>query len=107
MRLQCACVWLDERCPNDATQEDGLCDWCGTRRMEDLRGNPNALIDPLTNEIHGLGGRGEAHVNPDARPDTCWMTNSGRQVVRTPITPDTSIGWELADEYAGGEWRHE
>lgn len=83
--MRCACVWLDERCPNSATQEDGLCDWCGTRRMEDLRSNPNALIDPLTNEVTMLGGRGEAHVNPDARPDACWMPNSRRQVVRTPI----------------------
>lgn len=86
MRLQCACVWLDKRCPNDATQEDGLCDWCGVRRDEDLRSNPKVLINPDGN-VMGLGGAGEAHLDINHTPDACWMPNSGRQVVQPPITP--------------------
>lgn len=79
MRLpRCRCVWAEARCPNDATQEDGLCDWCGKRRVEDMRGNPNAMYDPTTGEYLGLGGRGETHVNPTRTPDACWMPSSGR-----------------------------
>src|SRR5262245_36395133 len=69
--VRCRCVW-GERCPNTATQEDGLCDWCGERRPEDLVGNPNALISP-DGEFMGLGGRGESHVDTSRTPDACWM----------------------------------
>lgn len=84
MGLTCRCVWGGKRCSHHATQEDGLCDWCGTRRLEDLLGNPNASIDPLTGEVTGLGGRGYDHIagvggiDPDLRPDACWMPGSGR-----------------------------
>lgn len=81
-RFQCVCVWNGERCPNAATQEDALCDWCGTRRAEDLRDNPKAIFDPHTNEFLGLGGAGELHVDPTRTPDACWMLNSGRDLRR-------------------------
>ena len=80
-RFRCCCVWTDQRCPNEVTQEDGLCDWCGDRRTEQLRQNPKAMIAP-NGDYLGLGGAGEAHVDPDRRPDACWMTNSGRTIVR-------------------------
>lgn len=85
VKLRCACVWLAARCPNDATQEDGLCDWCGTRRPEDMRTNPKAMHDPETGDFMALGGAGELHSNTKHTPDACWMPNSGRRVVRTPI----------------------
>jgi hypothetical protein len=77
-RFRCRCVWLDERCPNEATQEDGLCDWCGVRRLEDLRSHPKAILDPATGDVAMLGGGGEAHVNVHHTPDACWMLDSGR-----------------------------
>jgi hypothetical protein len=74
--MKCACVWHDVRCPNDATQEDQLCDWCGKRRPEDVRNNPKAMFSP-DGEYLGLGGAGEAHTNTAYTPDACWMPNSG------------------------------
>lgn len=79
--MRCRCHWDGEQCPNDATQEDGLCDWCGTRRVEDLRDNPKAMFSPISGEYLGLGGGGERHVNPDLRPDACWMPNSERTLI--------------------------
>jgi hypothetical protein len=76
--IQCRCVWDGERCPNTATQEDGLCDWCGERRPEQLTKSRNAMFHPATGAYMGLGGGGERHVNPERHPDACWMTNSGR-----------------------------
>ncbi len=86
--LTCRCTWHGVRCPRPASQEDGLCDWCGTRRPEDLRGNPKALWDPTTGESLGLGGgwgpdddppyehqAGTAGISPDVRPTACWMEN--------------------------------
>ena len=78
---RCRCLWADVHCSKDATQEDGLCDWCGSRRPEQLRDNPNAMFHPTTDEFLGLGGAGEDHVNPDLRPDACWMPNSGRTLL--------------------------
>ena len=60
--LRCRCVWLGERCPNGATEEDGLCDWCGTRAF-------------------AVDGGGQAHVNTKRTPDACWMEGSGRELV--------------------------
>lgn len=83
LALRCRCVW-GCRCPNDATQEDGLCDWCapsvlgGSRCPDDLAKNPKAIFDILTGQFLGLGGAGEAHVDPSRSPDACWMPNSGR-----------------------------
>lgn len=82
----CRCLWADVHCPNRATQEDGLCDWCGTRREDDLRANPNAMWSPITGEYLGLGGASEAHQSgvgpiPDEhRPTACWMPGSGREL---------------------------
>lgn len=83
---QCRCVWLGERCPNDATQEDGLCDWCaplGARTTRQLMANPKACISPQ-GEYTGLGGAGELHdypfagLHPDAPATACWYANSER-----------------------------
>lgn len=76
--IRCRCIWADKRCSHLATQEDGLCDWCGTRRPEQLRGNPNALIEPQTGKFLGLGGANYDHIDSTRRPDACWMDNSGR-----------------------------
>lgn len=76
--FRCRCCWADKRCPNPATQEDQLCDWCGTRNPEQLRGNPKAMFSPLDGSFLGLGGGGESHVDPERRPDACWMPGSGR-----------------------------
>ncbi len=77
-RVTCRCVWADKRCTHPATQEDGLCDWCGVRRPEDLTANPNAIFGPITGEFLGLGGRGYDHIDSSRIPDACWMSNSGR-----------------------------
>jgi hypothetical protein len=75
-------VWQGVACAKEATQEDGFCDWCGVRRAEDLRANPFALVDPLTDEVLGLGGGGVTGYNHQAgwdpipdevRPTACWM----------------------------------
>lgn len=79
--IRCRCVWAGGQCSARATQEDGLCDWCGTRRPEDLKDNPNAMWDPVNGEYLGLGGRGYDHVDPDLRPDACWMPGSRRTFV--------------------------
>jgi hypothetical protein len=81
--FQCRCIWRDERCPNAATQEDGLCDWCArgdARTPEQLAQNPKALIGP-DGEYLGLGGAGELHDADDAKPATtgaCWYVDSDR-----------------------------
>lgn len=89
VEVRCRCVWADVRCPRPATQEDALCDWCGTRRPEDTRDNPKALIAP-DGEFMGLGGGGDEYDPPyehqagqagipnDVRPTACWMAGSGR-----------------------------
>lgn len=76
--IQCRCRWAGVRCPNPATQEDGLCDWCGTRSPEQLAANPAAMFHAVTGELLGLGGSGQAHIDSTRRPDACWMPNSGR-----------------------------
>jgi len=52
-----------------------MCDWCGTRRPEDMADNPK--YDPVSDT---LGGAGELHdsFDPDVRPPACWYPNSGR-----------------------------
>ena len=85
---KCRCVWHGVHCDKTATQEDGLCDWCGTRTPEMLRDNPNAMwgIDDPDCFI-GLGGGTESGYNHQAgwgpipssvRPTACWMPDSGR-----------------------------
>lgn len=80
MMIQCRCLWEDERCPNPATQEDGLCDWCCpafSRTMAQLSVSSNACFDAKTGEYVGLGGGGEGHVHIGSIPDACWMPDSG------------------------------
>lgn len=94
MKFRCGCVWLDVHCPNEATAEDGLCDWCaphGARTEDELRQNPNALIAP-DGTFLGLGGAGMGHDAPLARlhnstPSACWYKDSGRT-----IAPPTPLG---------------
>jgi len=71
---QCRCVWNGSRCPNKVTQEDGLCDWCGTRRAEDMADNQK-----WDERSQTLGG-GELHdsFDPSVRPPACWYPDSGR-----------------------------
>ena len=78
--IRCRCVWAGRHCSHPATQEDGLCDWCGVRTPEQLKGNPNAMWSPLNGEFLGLGGHGYDHVDPSRTPDACWMDNSGRDL---------------------------
>lgn len=80
--LRCRCVWRGERCTNKATEEDGLCNWCGNgRSVERLREDPNALIGP-DGEVLGIGGGGQLHDSryPGEIPAACWYPDSGRTV---------------------------
>jgi hypothetical protein len=79
--IGCRCVWHGVPCAKPATQEDGYCDWCGTRRPEDMRNNPFAMWSP-EGEFLGLGGgtvTGYNHqagwdgIPEDVRPTACWM----------------------------------
>lgn len=79
--VACLCVWFGVPCAKPATQEDGYCDWCGTRRAEDMRGNPFAIWSP-DDEYLGLGGGTVTGYNHQAgwdgipesvRPTACWM----------------------------------
>ena len=81
LRVRCACVWHGVRCAKEATQEDGLCDWCGQRRPDDLRNNPFAIF-AADGKYLGLGGGTVTGYNhqagwdgiPDTvRPTACWM----------------------------------
>jgi len=80
--VRCRCVWHGVQCDKEATQEDGLCDWCGSRRPEQLRESENAIIDPITGEYLGLAGgtvtgynhqAGWGPIPDDVRPSACWM----------------------------------
>jgi hypothetical protein len=82
--LQCRCLWRGERCTNQATQEDGLCNWCGENRTEhSLRKDPAAHIGP-DGTYFGLSGRGQTHdydVNKPASTAACWYPNADRTVL--------------------------
>lgn len=45
-RPQCSCVWRGERCPDLATQEDGLCDWCGNHDTCADHDGPHVDVGP-------------------------------------------------------------
>ena len=77
----CRCIWHGVPCAKPATQEDGLCDWCGDRRPEDMRSNEFAQWSP-TGEYLGLAGgtvtgynhqAGWGPIPSDVRPTACWM----------------------------------
>jgi hypothetical protein len=89
--IRCRCIWQNVRCEKGATQEDGLCDWCGTRRPEDLRDNPFAMFDQegaflglaggtVTGYNHQAGWDG---IPDDVRPTACWFPDSGRLFTKT------------------------
>jgi hypothetical protein len=76
----CRCTWRGVPCAAAATQEDGLCDWCGVRRPEQMRDNPFAMFGP-NSEYLGLGGgsvtpynhqAGRSGIPDDAIPSACW-----------------------------------
>lgn len=79
--FRCGCVWNGVRCDADATQEDGLCDWCGVRRPEDLKDSPWLMADPDGKYLGLAGGSvtpfnhqaGRSGIPDDARPSACWM----------------------------------
>lgn len=81
---QCGCVWRGERCLNRATQEDGLCNWCGNGRTpEQMRDDPKALI-ALEGTFMGIGGGGQLHDYDQAKPAStaaCWYPESDRTVI--------------------------
>lgn len=97
LRIRCGCVWCGERCPNEATAEDGLCNWCaphGARTEAQLRAEPTALITPA-GEFIGLGGAGQLHDAPLAEATgaaklACWYPDSGRTIAPPePLTGGT------------------
>lgn len=82
LSYSCRCIWNGRRCTHDATQEDGLCDWCGERREGDIQpDSPGAMFGP-DGEYLGLGGAPyQDHDSPNALPGgpyACWYENSGR-----------------------------
>jgi hypothetical protein len=86
-RPLCRCVWQQFHCDKEATQEDGLCDWCGTRNPEDMQSNPFAQFDRQTGKYLGLAGgtvtgynhqAGWGEIPDGVRPTACWMPDSGR-----------------------------
>jgi hypothetical protein len=98
--VKCRCVWNHVPCEKLATQEDGLCDWCGTRRAEDLRDNPFAIFGP-DGQFQGLGGGAVTGYNhqagwgdiPDTvRPTACWFPDSGRTLTTPPRTHPLTDG---------------
>jgi hypothetical protein len=85
----CICVWHGVRCEKPATQEDRLCDWCGVRRPEDMRGNEFAEFS-ADGQYLGLNGgtitgynhqAGWGPIPAEVRPTACWMPDSGRELV--------------------------
>ena len=88
--MRCRCIWQTVRCTKDATQEDGCCDWCGSRNPEDMRDNPFAQWSAdgaylglaggtVTGYIHQAGW---GDIPDDVRPTACWMSGSGRVLGR-------------------------
>jgi hypothetical protein len=98
VRVRCGCVWRGERCPNEATAEDGLCNWCaphGARTDEQLRADPAALLSP-DGELWGIGGAGQLHDAPlaeatGASTAACWYRDSERAIA-------PPVAWFTADE---------
>lgn len=82
-RLRCACVWRGERCENRATQEDGLCNWCGNgREPEQMMDDPKALVLP-DGTFMGISGAGQLHDYDQSKPAStaaCWYPDSDRVV---------------------------
>lgn len=83
--LRCCCVWRGERCTNQATEEDGLCNWCGNgRSLDRLRLDPKALIGPNGEFDGSIGGGGQTHDYDASKPAStraCWYPDSDRVVL--------------------------
>lgn len=76
----CRCVWRGVPCGAPATQEDGLCDWCGTRTAEQVARSPHAVVAADGKATLGGGSAtpynhqaGRSGIPADARPSACWM----------------------------------
>lgn len=82
LKFTCRCRWRGIDCPNLATAEDGLCNWCApadARTDGQLRADPKAIITP-TGEVFGIGGNGQAHDGTAEQPGACWYPDSGRTI---------------------------
>lgn len=82
--LRCRCVWRGERCENQATEEDGLCNWCcrTQRSISRLRQDPRAIV--LSDTEVSIGGAGQTHdsdANKPASTAACWYPDSDRVVI--------------------------
>lgn len=79
--LRCRCVWRGERCENQATEEDGLCNWCcnTTRSLHRLRQDPRAII--ISDTEVAIGGGGQLHDSRPGSPGACWYPDSDREVL--------------------------
>ncbi|MGZ4589144.1 MAG: hypothetical protein ACXVX9_15225 [Mycobacteriaceae bacterium] len=79
-RTRCGCVWRDERCTNRATQEDGLCNWCGNGRTPELmRDDPKATFLP-DGKFMGISGGGQLH-DYDQSVSRCCCDDTRQGVV--------------------------
>lgn len=75
---RCGCSWRGERCENRATQEDGLCNWCGNGRTpEQMTNDPKAFIGP-DGTFYGISGVGQLHDSRPGSPGACWYPDSDR-----------------------------
>lgn len=70
--FQCRCICKGERCTDRATQEDGLCDWCGRRTVEQEKAHPNAMFG-ADGYFFGIGGAGLSHAS-----HSCWDEQTER-----------------------------
>lgn len=78
---RCGCVWRGEQCANRATQEDGLCNWCGNGRTpEQMKDDPKAMVLP-DGTFMGIGGAGQLHDSRPGSPGACWYPDSDRTVL--------------------------
>lgn len=82
LTFTCRCTWRDIDCPNLATAEDGLCNWCaslGARTDAQIATDPKAVITP-EGEVLGISGAGQVHDGTSDRPGACWYSDSGRTI---------------------------
>ena len=83
MLAQRRCVWRGEQCPNEATAEDLLCNWCApheARTEGELRRDPKAIFGP-DGDYFGIGGAGQLHDSRPGALGACWYPNSDRTVL--------------------------
>lgn len=75
LTFTCRCTWRGIDCPNEATAEDGLCNWCAP-----LLSRP-VVLDHRFTSPH-LGGR-PSLLNPGEHWTygvSCWHVDSGRTI---------------------------